>query len=236
MRQSGRLFLEISHPTGPGWAHPIRRAISGNQFLALRDRAWRRNQLSDLAFAINTRLSYLPQLVAFIDDNIAELQKELTQPVVKVHLDSGSAFRFHNTKALHRVLFGATAFITESRSCFENLAVFYLHFMAFYCRRVISKPKSYNVVARSTPKRRWVTALRNIRGDLIHARSLFLAYEVNASQTRWAPIFSMNWRPGHFGQRDRIELARLAEMWEGLHDAASAMSRKIAKIAAARKR
>jgi hypothetical protein len=54
------------------------------------------------------------------------------------------------------------------------------------------------------------SSLKRIRGDLIHSRSLLLAYEVDASQTQWAPMFSMNWRPGHFARRDRIELLTLA--------------------------
>jgi hypothetical protein len=192
--------------------------------------------LSDLAFAIETRLSYLPQIVTFIDDNIAELRQELLRPVVQLHLRTASAVDFQNRKPVDRVLFGTTAFITESRSCFENLAAFYRYFLETYCDRIITKRRSYNTVARSTGKHAWASALYRIRGDLIHARSLFLAYEVNPSETAWAPLFSMNWRPGHFGKKDRIELRTLADIWEGLHGAASAMRQKIVRAAATARR
>ncbi len=127
-----------------------------------------------------------------------------------------------------------TTFITESRSCFENLAVFYRLSLETYCSRTIQKKNSYNVVARSTGKYTWASTLHPIRGDLIHARSLFLAFDV--ASTHAAPILSMNWRPGPFGRPDRIELRTLLSNWEGLHQAASVMSAKIDGIATSRKR
>jgi len=229
-------ILEINYRARVGWAHPIRRAIDGNPILAARDKSWRKGALSDLAFAIETRLMYLPQIITFIDDNIGELRQELIRPHVQLHLNRGAAFTFTNARATHRVLFATTAFVTESRSCFENLAGFYQLFLETYCDRTITKRQSYNVVSRCTGKYAWSSALRRIRGDLIHSRSLFLAYEVNASVTAWTPIFSMNWRPGHFGKNDRIDLPTLAGIWEGLYAAASAMSRKIVNIAATRRR
>jgi hypothetical protein len=69
-------ILEINYRARVGWAHPIRRAIDGNPVLAARDKSWRKGALSDLAFAIETRLMYLPQIITFIDDNIGELRQE----------------------------------------------------------------------------------------------------------------------------------------------------------------
>jgi hypothetical protein len=227
-------ILEVVYRSTAHWAHPIRRAIEANPVLATRDNGWRRGPLSDLAFAIETRLTYLPRIIMFINGNLAELHKELSPLTISGHLGRGTAFRFRNDRAVHNLLFGATTFITESRSCFENLAAFYRLFLETYCSRRIQKLKSYNVVARSTGKYTWASALHRIRGDLIHARSLFLAFDVTASHA--VPIFSMNWRPGHFGRADRIELHTLVGIWEGLHQASLAMSAKIANIATSRKR
>ena len=127
------------------------------------------------------------------------------------------------------MLFGATAFITESRSCFENLADFYRLFLEVYCNRTIKERDSYNVVAMSTGESAWADALRRIRGDLIHERSLFLAFDIG--EAGWPPILSMNWRPGHFGSDDCIELRTLVAIWEGLFQAALAMQAKIVQIA-----
>jgi hypothetical protein len=143
-------ILEIDYRVTPGWAHPIRRAIESNPILAIRDRAWSKSSVSDLAFAIETRLTYLPQIVTFIDDNINELNKELVPGVIRYHLARDAAFTFRNIKAMRRLLFGTTAFVTESRSCFENLAGFYRCFLDVYCDREIDKKQSYSAVARAT--------------------------------------------------------------------------------------
>ena len=153
-----------------------------------------------------------------------------------LHLSRRAAFRFSNEKALNYVLFGTSAFITESRACFENLAAFYGLFLDTYCpsKKKLTKRQSYSVVARSTGHYAWATALQRIRHDLLHQRSLFLAFDTESDGL--PAVFSMNWRPGHFGRGDRIEMRALGEIWEGLHKAQSAMQSKIVRIAAGRRR
>jgi hypothetical protein len=56
-------ILEIAYHGAARWAHPIRAAIQANPALAQRDKAWRESRLSDYAFAIETRLTYLPQII-----------------------------------------------------------------------------------------------------------------------------------------------------------------------------
>ena len=226
-------ILEAEYRMAAHWAHPIRSAIENNPRLAKQDEAWSKGSLSDRAFAIETRLTYSPRIIMFLDDNLKELNEELGRGTiagtVSYHLSRGAAFAFSNDKAVQQVLFGATAFITESRSCFENLADFYRLFLEVYCNRTIKERDSYNVVAMSTGESAWADALRRIRGDLIHERSLFLAFDIR--EAGWPPIFSMNWRPGHFGPDDRIELRTLVAIWEGLSQAAVAMQAKIVQIA-----
>jgi hypothetical protein len=233
-REHGVRLVEVEYRSTARWVYPILRAIQDNPVLATRHNVWRRSALSDLAFAIETRLTYLPQVIRFINDNLTELHRELSPLEISGHLERGTAFRFRNVRAVDNLLFGTTTFITESRSCFENLAAFYRLFLETYCSRRIQRAKSYNVVARSPGKYAWASALHRIRGDLIHARSLFLAFDVTS--TNAVPVFSMNWRPGRFGRGDRIELHTLIGIWEGLRQAVSAMSAKIAGIATSRKR
>jgi hypothetical protein len=228
-----RRILEVQYRPKAFWAAPIRQAIEGNARLAERDQAWRGSPLSDRAFAIETRLTYLPQIITFLDDNLQELGGELRRGnsagTAASHLRRGEAFTFNSDKVVQRVLFAVTALITESRSCFENLAEFYRLFLQLYCTRTISEKESYDVVARASGDSAWSDDLRRIRGDLIHERSVFLAFDI--SSDGWPPIFSMNWRPGHFGPSDRIDLITLRDIWQGLHRSARAMQAKIAEIA-----
>src|SRR5262249_59322140 len=70
-------ILEINYVATVGWALPIRNAIEDNPVLVQRDDTWRNGPLSDLAFAIETRLMYLPQIITFVSDHIYELLQEL---------------------------------------------------------------------------------------------------------------------------------------------------------------
>jgi len=87
------------------------------------------------------------------------------------------------------------------------------------------------VVAKSTGDDSWASDLFRIRGDVIHKRSLFLAYEGEPGTPTWRPIFTMNWRPGHFGPNDRITVEMLVGIWEGLKLASIAMRDKIVSAA-----
>jgi hypothetical protein len=222
--ERSKAILEVHYRTTAHWAHPIRRAIDRAPALAKQDERWGTGAISDYAFAIETRLRYLPQIITFLDDHLAILNSELRRGGAKGHLQRGHAFSFRNEKALQRVLFGTTAFITESRACFENLAAFYREFLRTYFDQTIGKKAAYEVVTNSTKDSAWADALRRIRGDVIHQRSLFLAF---VDEAGWPPIFSMNWRPGQFGLDDRIEFQTLVKIWEGLHAASRAMQAKI---------
>ena len=70
-------ILEAEYRTAAHWAHPIRHAIESNPRFAKRDEAWSKGPLSDRAFAIETRLTYLPRIIMFLDDNLKELNEEL---------------------------------------------------------------------------------------------------------------------------------------------------------------
>ncbi len=75
-------ILEVEYRAIARWTYPIRRAIQANPVLATREKAWRRSPLSEFAFAIETRLTYLPRVIMVINDNLTELHRELTSAVI----------------------------------------------------------------------------------------------------------------------------------------------------------
>lgn len=95
------------------------------------------------------------------DQNLGELGREIEQTAdLDSYLQGGYAFSFENEAALRRVLIDASPFITESRSCFENLATFYREFLRHYFGEEISKPDSYDKLAQLTRNPNWATDLR----------------------------------------------------------------------------
>jgi len=86
MKKINRNVLEADYRARAGWALPIRAAIARNPVLATRDKQWRNANISDLAFAIETRLSYLPRIVVFLDDNLDGLRRELSPALIRMHL------------------------------------------------------------------------------------------------------------------------------------------------------
>jgi hypothetical protein len=218
-------LLEIAYYTMSQWAHPIRAAIDSKRSLQLRDAQWSQGRLSDLAFALSTRLGYLRDIVRFIDGNLAVLGADLDARRSEIAglLREGKAytFRYEDYGAVRRVLIGGGAFITESRACFENLADFYRDFLKTYFDEVVGDTAAgHAAVAAMTTNRQWASALRNARHDVLHGRSMWIAFEVRDTEPRYEPMLLLNWRPGHFLSEDCIKFQALREIRDGLHEAA----------------
>jgi hypothetical protein len=226
--------LEVEYIARLGWATPLLIAVRANPRLKRTLRAWRRQRLSDLAFAIDTRLSYLPVLTQRMDETmrrVAENLSEDPQPLAEL-LRRGAGLRITDRKALNETLVAASAFISESRALFEHLAEFYREFLKTCFDRGPLDPKaSYEALARMTRRRRWATALHEKRHDILHRRSLWLAFDIDLNRTpMFEPIFLLNWRPGSHRPKDTIRVETIRDISHRLPEAAYTMQRRLLKL------
>jgi hypothetical protein len=65
-----RRILEVEYVANLGWAKPLLTAAGQKPQLRLLLKRWRGHRLSDLAFAIDTRLACLPQLTKSMDEDM----------------------------------------------------------------------------------------------------------------------------------------------------------------------
>lgn len=225
--------LHIHYQAHIGWAHPIRAAIEAKPSLARKDRRWRQSELSDLAFAIETRLGYLPEIIRWIDENLAILGKDFPtgasaapylQPIDPL------ALTVTDRRALQRLLIGLGALVVESRSCFETLARFHQLFLKQYFGESLSLKTSYEAVKRVSRPYGWVQRLRHIRDKLLHERAFWV--EFNADPGRQPPydlVLLLNWRPEATGPRNRVPVSTLREITVGLRRAAVALRQRLVR-------
>lgn len=215
--------LEIDYKEMSPWALPIRAAIASNITLAVRDAQWGETRLSDLAFAISTRLGYLPDIIDTIDESLRLLGKELAGKDADIDslMRGGYVYTFKAYRPVRLVLVGAAGFIAESRACFENLAHLYRAFVQnYFDERVGNEAASYAAIAGMTPRQYWVTELKRVRDTVLHERSLWIAFEVRDTTPRYEPLLLLNWRPGQFQPDDCVKFQTLRDIRDGLAEAA----------------
>jgi hypothetical protein len=174
-----------------------------------------------LAFSIETRLGALQEIVRHVDENLNELGREIERAAnLDSYIQGGYAFSFENETALRRVLIGANSFITESRSCFENLAAFYREFLRHYFGQEISRPDSYAKLTQLARDPKWATDLRAFRHEVVHDRAPWLAFEVRpGTSPKYEPILVLNWRPGPLLRDDYLTFESLRRIRLGLSEA-----------------
>jgi hypothetical protein len=189
-------------------------------------RRWPRTRLPDLAFAIDTRVTYLPQITEAANEHLEALGHDIAADWGRftVCVADGGAFPFTNRKALNGALMVASSFIAESRACFENLAEFYREFSAQYFASHVDKPASYDAIGKMARRRGWVRILGAKRHDVLHSRSLWLAFEYHEHrQQMFEPLFLLNWRPGSYRPKDTVRMKDLREIRVRLVEAAFRM-------------
>jgi hypothetical protein len=220
--------LEIEYHGMAPWALPLRAAIEANPTLSVRDAEWQQGPLSDLAFAISTRLGYFADLVALVDENLTAALKEVEGKDTELDqlLRSGVSFRFQDYAHVRRALIAASVYLSESRACYENIARFYRFFLRNYFEQFIGEEAALEAIAHVIPGN-WSADLRRLRNDVLHQRSLWLALTV--SEQRYEPIFLLNWRPGQFQPDDCITMTALRAIAVGLHQAAASVRMELIK-------
>lgn len=221
--------LEVVYEAAARWAHPILAELRAKPFLGEKYAQWGHHRLSDLAFAIETRLGYLPEVIRFVDENLERLGKELSSGIdIDRYVRDGIAYRFQDLAALRRVLFGVCCFIVEARSLFENLASFFREFLAFFLSESLSERGSYEAVAQMARSSDWAEHLRRIRHDLLHERSVWIRFDVDPSrQPKYEPEFVLNWRRSSTGPEDCVKLETLRAIRDGLAEAAQVLRRRL---------
>jgi len=225
-------ILEVTYHTTFPWALPIRAAIESKPALRARDAKWGQGRLSDLAFSISTRLGYLPDVIGLVEENLATLGVDLvnrgTETARRTREGKAYGFTFADYKAVRRVLIAAASFIAESRAGFENLSDFYREFLAnYFDYNVGDKAAGYAAVASMTVCPQWATDLKNARHDVLHERSMWIAFEVRDTSPRYEPLLLLNWRPGRFQSKDCIKFQTLREIRDGLLEAAEGMRHRL---------
>ncbi len=107
-------YLEVVFLPRAHWSAPLQTAIQAKPALADAYARWGTSKLSDLGFAIETRLAALGQIVRDVGSNLQIMGRELGRdPDVAAYVAGGIAYRFQDEEALPRVLIGAAAFIAE---------------------------------------------------------------------------------------------------------------------------
>ena len=180
----------------------------------------------------------MPDIITIIDDNLSLLGKELAGKDAEVDslMRGGYVYTFRDYRPVRLVLVGAAAFIAESRACFENLADFYQAFVGnYFDERVGNKATGYAAITGMTPRQQWATDLRTVRHEVLHERSLWIAFELRDTTPRYEPLLLLNWRPGQFQPDDCVKFQTLRDIRDGLAEAALQLRhRLIQRVEAAR--
>jgi hypothetical protein len=233
-----RPLLHVTYFATVHWADPILNNIAAHPSFRVADRGWRAGKLSDLAFAIETRLGYLPLIVHDVDESLATVQRDLpaTPAALSSYLDRPkgrrAAVTLHDREAATRLLIRVASFIAESRACFENLAEFLRVFSRDYLHQPMGRKAALDAIAMLTRRRRWATQLQAIRHDVLHERSLFLAFEpqIRSDRVHYEAMFLLNWRPEKDRvPQDRVSMATLRAIRRGLVESAAVLRRRLGR-------
>ena len=100
----------------------------------------RGSPLSDFAFAIDTRLGYLPALTEALDRTVMNAVRSTPKLAYEL-LRTGEGFEI-DRRILDGALIAAATFVSESRALFENLASFYGTFLEQALRQPARDPKA----------------------------------------------------------------------------------------------
>ena len=206
-----------------GWALPILRALQDCPSLAAKHSQWRTLDLSDLAFAIETRVRALAELPEEIDVSLRLLVGEFEADcrrdkfIERGRVPPGVAYPFENLTAVRRVRTGAVSFIVECQSLLENLVRFDQRFHRYYLKQQMSKNQSRKRLVQFSGDASISQQIETWRNDLLHFRAPFLEFEVNESEPRYRARLCLDWRPG---SRDCMMLEQLLTMQSTLLKAA----------------
>jgi hypothetical protein len=207
-------YLEIEYRPSR-WVHPLRAAIARTPALAGADERWRDSELLDLAFALETRVGNLGEIVQQANEHLRILNDEFADVAEQLdaHVANGVAYRVRNEAFLRRTIIGLTTFVIEARACFETLAKFYRAFVENYFGESISLESAYEEVRNSVAAPGWSESLRLFRHDLLHERSPWIRFEARGGSPKYEPVLILEYRIDAIpGPQDSISLTFLREV------------------------
>lgn len=225
--------IHASYYASIGWALPIRTAIQKKSSLVSKDAQWRDSELSDLAFAIETRSAALPGIEKQLIDDVNGLGQRIADSEDIERNIEAQTFNFGPgaTVGLARTASSVTHLVAEDRALFENLATFYREFQKLYFDRTVNKPDSYDHLDGLTRKG-WAEKLRRLRHDVVHFRAPWIAFRVECRDpVELEPLFYLDWRPESVPKgRDAFSLTELRELRTRLVECRDALQKGLIEM------
>ncbi len=223
--------LHVDFTLSEGWALPIIAAAKNNPALSEVARRWRDSELSDLAFTIETRLGAIQEVEGQLGEYLLALSYKLpTGAELDKHLDRGAAVFAHTeVQIVRRFLIAADSLVSESRSCFENLAEFNRLFLGEFLNEHLSAndPVRYEKIATLFPDPTVAEELRTLRHTLRHKRSPWLEFLVEGDPPRFEPQLQLDWRPENSNPDDRVSMQTLRDIHFGLFHARQSLQEQL---------
>ena len=215
-------ILHVDYKPVVFWAHKLLNALNASACLKAKHREWPRLPISTLAFSIETRVGALREIICEVDQQLNLLGQELkAADNIDKYIEGGYAYSFKDEAIVRRVLIGTNSFITECRSCYENLADFYREFMRHYFSEQISERASYKMLASVTRNPAWAADLRKLRHEVLHDRAPWLAFEKHLNPPpEYEPILVLNLKVRALESDDYVSFKTLREIRNGLEEAA----------------
>lgn len=205
MSETRVLHLDWSPGLNAFWIHRVLSALHAckSPILVERRSRWDRDPLEgltlgDVAMAVGTKLTMVPLIIQRVDSRLKDIGKVLQADPSKVEacLRSRAVYRLPDCDAAHEAAIDFDSFIFESRSAYEITVSFLERFFNLILGRALG-PRSGKHAAKHVEERlrargartEWVNDLRQKRNLLIHARSMWLAFEVRDGQPfRFDPV------------------------------------------------
>jgi hypothetical protein len=201
------------------------------------------SELSDLAFSVETRLSALKEIVVQTAEYLRTLSEalprgdELERYLPTERHPYGTAYTFGDPedRTIQRLLIALDAFVSQSRSTFENLAAFYRLFIRDCFGEIMSEKGSYDFVSKLFPEPAVASLLHDLRHEMRHGRAPWICFLVVAEDPpRFEPQLSFDWRPEATVPRNFVTMTQLSQIHFGLWHARDrlqeALGRRVAEV------
>jgi hypothetical protein len=175
--------------------------------------------------AVGTKLTIVPLIIQRVDSRLKDIGKVLQADPSKVEacLRSRAVYRLPDCDAAYEAAVDFDSFIFESRSAYEITVSFLERFFNLILGKALG-PRSGKHAAKHVEealrargsRTEWVNDLRKKRNLLIHARSLWLAFEVRDGQPfRFDPVLLTKSVERIEDDPERLSIAQCRSFWQG---------------------